>query len=225
MVTAVDLVSFLLLFTVLAFTFYPLLPFLFSFLFRWLSDMDSVLGIRVGGVLLFFTMSCNNPITPKRFYFFFITTPFTSYLWTLIPTFLLPCSPILYILFAAKAASLPGCLFCDHKRCPNVSFPTSGLGGFLFSIRFSILFSLLYPVIPGTGFSDSHLIPWSMVKDCFNTSLSSFSWFWFWGAGYYQYVRVLHTRFPVYSMDYRLVHYWWLFDIYNSPIPILAASV
>lgn len=45
------------------------------------------------------------------------------------------------------------------------------------------------------------------------------------GGGYYQYVRVLHTRFPVYSMDYRLVHYWWLFDIYSSPIPILAASV
>ena len=168
------------------FGFYFLPPFafflLFSFLFRWLSDMDSVLGIRVGGVLLFFTMSCNDPITPKRFYFFFITTPFTSYLWTLIPTFLLPCSPILYILFAAKAAPLPVCLFCDHKRCSNVSFPTSGLGGFLVSIRFSILCSLLYPVPRGTGFSDSHLIPWSMVKDCFNASLSSFSWFWFWGV-------------------------------------------
>lgn len=172
---------FLLLFYCFGFYFLPPFAFfLFSFLFRWLSDMDSVLGIRVGGVLLFFTMSCNNPITPKRFYFFyyyfyFLPLDSDSY-------FLLACSPILYILFAAKAAPLPVCLFCDHKRCSNVSFPTSGLGGFLVSIRFSILCSLLYPVPRGTGFSDSHLIPWSMVKDCFNASLSSFSWFWFWGV-------------------------------------------
>jgi len=95
-----------LLFWLLLFT--PFCLFLFSFLFRWLSDMDSVLGIRVGGVLLFFTMSCNNPITPKRFYFFyyyfyFLPLDSDSY-------FLLACSPILYILFAAKAATLSVCL-------------------------------------------------------------------------------------------------------------------
>lgn len=109
MVTAVALVFFLLLFYCFGFYFLPPFAFfLFSFLFRWLSDMDSVLGIRVGGVLLFFTMSCNNPITPKRFYFFyyyfyFLPLDSDSY-------FLLACSPILYILFAAKAAALPVCL-------------------------------------------------------------------------------------------------------------------
>lgn len=62
--------------------FTPFAPFPFG------GSIDSVLGIRVGGVLLFFTMSCNNnPITPKRFYFFYY---YFFYLWTLIPTLLLP---------------------------------------------------------------------------------------------------------------------------------------
>ena len=119
------------------------------------------------------------PDNPKTvllfFYYFFYFLPLDSDSY-----FLLPCSPIFYILFAARAVALPVCL----------SAITNGVQMFLFQLvwagscspfdsRFSIRCSLLYPV-PWTGFSDSHLIPWSMVKHCFNF-LSSFSWFWFWG--------------------------------------------
>ena len=152
MVTAVALVFFLLLFTVLALTFYPLLPFIIFFPLSVALWYGFCSGNPGGWRSFILHDVMQQPDNPKTVLLFFITTSFTSYLWTLIPTFWLPCSPILYILFAAKAAALLVCLFCDHKRCPNISFPTSGLGGFLFLI----LCYLLYPVPPGTGFSDSH---------------------------------------------------------------------
>lgn len=172
MVTAVALVFFY------CFGFYFLPPFaffLFSFLFRWLSDMDSVLGIRVGGVLLFFTMSCNNPITPKRFYFFFFTT-FTSYLWTLVPIFYLLALP--YSIFYSLPRQPPSLYVCLRSQTVSKCFFFNVWSG-----RVPVLESLFSALSSssGTGFSDSHPIPWSMVKDCFNTSLSSSSWFWFWG--------------------------------------------
>lgn len=139
------LLCFFLLFTVLAFTFYPLLLFLY-FLFRWLSDMDSVLGIRVGGVLLFFTMLCNNPITPKRFYFFFY------YFFYFLPLdsdsyFLLPCSPILY--FYSLPGQWPSLYVCLRSQTVSKCFFSnvwSGQGLVLHSILDS-LFSALRQVL------------------------------------------------------------------------------
>lgn len=81
--------------------------------------MDSVLGIRVGGVLLFFTMLCNNPITPKRFYFFFITS-FTSYLWTLIPTFYSLALP--YSIFYSLPGQWPSLYVCLRSQTVSKCF-------------------------------------------------------------------------------------------------------
>lgn len=112
-------------------------------------------------------MSCNNPITPKRFYFFFYYY-FFDFL------------ALLYSILYSLPRQRPSLYVCPRSQTVSQSFlfPTSGLGGFLFSI----LCSLFYPVPGGTGFSDSHLIPWSMVKDCFNASFFlPLSWVWFWG--------------------------------------------
>lgn len=129
-VTAVALCLFLL-FPCFFFGFY-FTPIAISFSFGGSLIFDSVLGIRVGGVLLFFTMSCNNPITPKRFYSFYYY--FTSYLGTLIPTFYFLALSILDIdLLPRQRHSLYVCLL-RLQTVSNGFFSNVLYGRFLFYI-------------------------------------------------------------------------------------------
>jgi small-conductance mechanosensitive channel len=123
------------LFCLFSFAFYSFaftLPPSFVFFF---SVALLILFWESGWVAFFYSSRCHakqpdNPKTVLFFYYYF-------YLWTLIPTFLLPCS-LLYIYL------LPRPLYvCLQSRCPMVSFP-SGLGGFLF-----FLYSLFYSVSRG----------------------------------------------------------------------------